>query len=85
MVMSKKHLKKLKRAKKKKKDKKVSEEQQRHLAKQMNMFDRLPDSCSACKKEFPKTREAHTTWQGRGEDRKTASETFLPRVSEISQ
>jgi hypothetical protein len=27
------------------------------------MFDMLPESCSACDKEFPKTREAHMTWR----------------------
>jgi hypothetical protein len=60
---SKKHLKRLKRDKKKKKDKRVIHDQQQKLDKQMNMFDRLPSSCSACKKEFPKTRDAHMTWQ----------------------
>ena len=29
----------------------------------MGMFDMLPEKCSACEKEFPKTREAHMTWQ----------------------
>ena len=84
MVMSKKHLKKLKRAKKKKKDKKVSEEQQRHLAKQMNMFDRLPDSCSACKKEFPKTRQAHTTWKVLVRTEKQQVRLFCPECQKLA-
>ena len=29
----------------------------------MNMFERIPTKCSACQKEFPKTREAHVSWQ----------------------
>ena len=61
--MDKRHAKKLKRAKKKKKDKKLAAEQQAKTAKQMNMFDRMPSRCSACSKEFPKTREAHMTWR----------------------
>lgn len=61
--MDKKHAKKIKRAKKKKKEKRKAEEQQERLAKQMNMFDRRPDHCSACKKDFPQTREAHMTWR----------------------
>jgi len=61
--VDKKHKKKLKRAAKKKKEKAVVEEVQTKLKKQMGMFSRLPDSCSACQKNFPKTREAHMTWQ----------------------
>ena len=61
--MDKKHLKKIKRAKKKKKDKKEAVDQQQRIAKQMNMFDRMPNVCSACNLEFPKTREAHLSWQ----------------------
>ena len=61
--MDKKHAKKIKRAKKKKKDKKQAQEDQQRMSKQLGMFDRLPDSCSACDKEFPQTREAHMTWR----------------------
>ena len=61
--MDKKHKKKLKRAAKKKKEKAQAQQQEEHLKKQMNMFDRLPKTCSACTKEFPKTREAHMTWR----------------------
>ena len=58
-----KHKKKLKRAAKKKKDKTAAQESQNKMKKQMNMFDRLPNKCSACGDKFPKTREAHMTWQ----------------------
>ena len=61
--MDKKHKKKLKRAAKKKKDKAQAQQQQEQLKKQMNMFDRLPEACDACGKEFPKTREAHMSWR----------------------
>ena len=61
--MDKKHKKKLKRAAKKKKEKAAAQEVQAKLDKQMNMFERLPSKCSACEKHFPKTREAHMTWQ----------------------
>tara|TARA_Y100001963_G_scaffold150955_1_gene232970 strand:+ start:158 stop:445 length:288 start_codon:yes stop_codon:yes gene_type:complete len=64
--MDKKHKKKLKRAAKKKKDKSFAQETQRvenKMKKQMGMFDRLPQTCSTCKKDFPKTREAHMTWR----------------------
>ena len=61
--MDKKHSKKIKRNKKKKKEKRLASEQQQRLAKQINMFDRLPKKCTACNEDFPKTREAHMTWQ----------------------
>jgi predicted RNA-binding Zn-ribbon protein involved in translation (DUF1610 family) len=61
--MDKKHAKKIKRDKKKKKEKKQAQEQDQQMRKQMNMFDRMPKVCSACEKEFPKTREAHMTWK----------------------
>ncbi len=61
--MDKKHKKKLKRAAKKKKEKAAAEEVQVKIKKKMGMFSRLPESCSACQKHFPKTREAHMTWQ----------------------
>ena len=61
--MDKKHKKKLKRAVKKKKEAALAEEAQRKITKQMGMFDRLPSTCSACKKPFPKTQDAHNTWR----------------------
>ena len=61
--MDKKHKKKLKRSAKKKKDKAKASAQQEKVQKQMGMFDMLPESCSACDKEFPKTREAHMSWR----------------------
>jgi len=61
--MDKRHKKKLKRAAKKKHTKAKAQQQQEKMSKQMNMFDRLPKTCSACAKEFPKTREAHMTWK----------------------
>jgi hypothetical protein len=61
--MDKKHQKKIKRAKKKKKEKAQVQEAQQRLEEQMSMFDRLPEKCSACEKTFPKTREAHMSWQ----------------------
>ena len=61
--MDKKHIKKLKREAKKRKDKAAADNSQQRLTQQMNMFDRLPDACSACQEPFPKTREAHMTWQ----------------------
>ena len=62
-MTDKKHQKKIKRAKKKKKEKSQAQESQNKLKKQMGMFDRLPDACSTCEKDFPKTREAHMTWR----------------------
>ena len=61
--MDKKHKKKLKRAQKKKKDRAQAQETAHRIKQQMNMFDRLPGECSACGKTFPKTREAHMSWQ----------------------
>jgi formamidopyrimidine-DNA glycosylase len=61
--MDKKHKKKLKRAQKKKKDRAQAQEATTRIKQQMNMFDRLPGECSACGKTFPKTREAHMSWQ----------------------
>jgi len=62
-LVDKKHKKKLRRATKKKKEKAVAQDAQNKMKKQMGMFDRLPDDCSACEKSFPKTREAHSTWR----------------------
>jgi flagellar motor protein MotB len=62
-MSDKKHKKRLKREAKKKKEKKLAQDQQQKIRNQMGMFDRLPKSCSACDKVFPKTREAHMTWK----------------------
>jgi hypothetical protein len=61
--VNKKHKKKIKRADKKKKEKAMAQRAQTKLKNQLNMFDRLPDTCSACATPFPKTREAHLSWQ----------------------
>jgi len=61
-MTDKKHKKKLKRGKKKKKDKAQAHEAEQRLSKKVNMFDRIPEACSACDKTFPKTREAHDSW-----------------------
>ena len=47
----------------KKKEKAASQEAQNKMKKQMGMFDRLPDACSTCEENFPKTHEAHKTWR----------------------
>ena len=62
-MTDKKHQKKIKRAKKKKKEKAQAQEAQIKLKKQMGMFDRLPEVCSTCEADFPKTREAHMSWR----------------------
>jgi hypothetical protein len=82
--MDKKHAKKIKRDKKKKKEKRLAAEQQEQLAKQMNMFDRLPDSCSACKKIFPKTREAHMSWRVTVKNDKQEVRLFCPSCQELA-
>lgn len=61
--MDKKHKKRLKRKAKNKKQKQQSDEVQRRMQKQINLFDKLPKTCSTCSVEFPKTREAHMSWK----------------------
>ena len=61
--MDKKQKKRLKRKAKNKKQKQQSEEAQRRMQKQINLFDKLPKTCSTCSMEFPKTREAHMSWK----------------------
>lgn len=61
--MDKKHRKKLKRKAKAKSLKQKSEEAQKKLQKRINLFENLPEQCSACNKTFPKTRESHMTWK----------------------
>ena len=52
------------------------------MKKQMGMFDRLPESCSACEKEFPKTREAHMTWRVVVRNEKQQVRLFCPECQE---
>ena len=80
--MNKKHKKKLKRAEKKKKDKAQAQKQQEQLTKQMNMFDRLPEACSACEKSFPKTQEAHNTWRVVVRNKKQQVRLFCPECQQ---
>ena len=61
--MDKKHRKKLKRKAKAKGLKQKSEEAQKKLQKRINLFGKLPEKCSACDKNFPKTKESHMTWK----------------------
>tara|TARA_R100000278_G_scaffold45957_1_gene39997 strand:- start:466 stop:744 length:279 start_codon:yes stop_codon:yes gene_type:complete len=61
--MDKKHRKKLKRKAKAKSLKQKSEEAQKKLQKRINLFEKLPEQCSACNKTFPKTKESHMTWK----------------------
>ena len=76
--MDKRQKKKLKRAAKKKKAKAQAQQQEAHLKKQINMFDRLPETCSACAKVFPKTREAHMTWRVTVRNREQQVRLFCP-------
>ena len=80
--MDKKQKKRLKRASKKKKEKAQAQQQQEHLKKQMNMFDRLPKTCSACAKVFPKTREAHMTWKVTVRNKEQQVRLFCPECQE---
>ena len=81
-MTDKKHKKKIKRAKKKKKEKAQAQEEQQRLKKQMNMFDRLPEACSTCEADFPKTREAHTTWRVVVKEEKQKVWLFCPDCQE---
>ena len=87
--MKKKHSKKLKRAAKKKKAKAASQHQQTKLKKQINMFAQMGDLCSTCGKDFPKTREAHTTWRVAVKTEKQKVWLFCPdcqqRAKELAQ
>lgn len=83
--MNKKHKKKLKRTAKKKKEKAQAQQQQEQLAKQINMFDRLPEACSACGEDFPKTREAHMSWRVTVRNKKQTVRLFCPECQEIAK
>ncbi len=61
--MDKKQKKALKRAQKKKKLKKEAQETQAKVGRKMEMFNKLPENCSICGSSFPKTKEAHMSWQ----------------------
>lgn len=80
--MDKRHKKKLKRTAKKKKQKAAAQEAQAKLKKQIGMFDRLPESCSSCGKEFVKTREAHMTWRVVVRNEKQQVRLFCPECQE---
>ena len=80
--MDKRHKKKRKRLVKKKKAKAKAEAHQEKVQKQMGMFDRLPKVCSACTKEFPKTREAHMTWRVVVRNEKQQVRLFCPECQE---
>ena len=80
--MDKRHKKKIKRAAKKKKDKAATQEAQNKIKKQMSMFDRLPGKCSACSEEFPKTREAHMSWQVVVRTKKQQVRLFCPECQQ---
>ncbi len=80
--MHKKQARKIKRAKKKKKEKKLVTEQQRRVTNQMNMFDRMPATCSACSEVFPKTREAHMTWKVTVRNKEQQVRLFCPACLE---
>ena len=82
--MDKKHAKKIKRNNKKKKEKKQAQEQDQRMRKQMNMFDRMPDSCSACNREFPKTREAHMSWRVVVRNEEQQVRLFCPSCQELA-
>tara|TARA_R100000995_G_C3456586_1_gene110903 strand:- start:342 stop:689 length:348 start_codon:yes stop_codon:yes gene_type:complete len=80
--LHKKQARKIKRAKKKKKEKKLVTEQQRRVTNQMNMFDRMPATCSACSEVFPKTREAHMTWKVTVRNKEQQVRLFCPACLE---
>jgi hypothetical protein len=82
--MNKRQKKKLKRKAKKKREKKIAHEQEQKMRNQMNMFDRMPDSCSACKEIFPKTREAHMSWRVVVRNEKQQVRLFCPTCQELA-
>tara|TARA_R100001443_G_C3312619_1_gene168119 strand:+ start:466 stop:780 length:315 start_codon:yes stop_codon:yes gene_type:complete len=81
-MTDKKHKKKIKRAKKKKKEKKLAQEQTQRMTKQMNMFERMPEKCSACEEVFPKTKEAHMTWRVVVRNKKQQVRLFCPECQD---
>ena len=83
--MDKRHRKKLKRTAKKKKEKAAAQEAANKIKKQMGMFDRLPAECSACNKEFPKTREAHMSWRVTVRNKEQQVRLFCPECQETAR
>jgi hypothetical protein len=61
-VTDKKHKKALKRSQKKREDKKKHAKTQEEISKKMGLFDKLPENCHTCSIKFPKTKDAHMTW-----------------------
>ena len=82
--MDKKHAKKMKRATKKKKEKKLAQEKDQKMRNQMNMFDRLPEACNTCAEVFPKTREAHMSWQVVVRTEEQLVRLFCPECQEMA-
>ena len=83
--MNKKHKKKLKRAGKKKKDKSAALAAQENLTKKLNMFDRLPQECSACSQPFPQSRHAHMSWRVVVRHAEETVRLFCPTCQEKAQ
>jgi len=83
--VDKKHAKRLKRAKKKKKEKQKAHDQAAQMTKQMNMFDRMPDSCSVCEEPFPKTRDAHMRWRVAVRNTEQLVRLFCPQCQELGK
>ena len=81
-MTNKKHKKQLKRAAKKKKEKKLVQDQQQKMTNRMNMFDRMPSTCSTCDEDFPKTREAHMSWRVVVRNDKQQVRLFCPKCQE---
>ena len=76
--MDKKQKKKLKRVSKKKKHKAEEQRVQSKLKKTISSFKKRPDECSACKKKFPLTREAHMSWRVVVKNKKQQVRLFCP-------
>jgi hypothetical protein len=80
--VDKKQKKKLKRTAKKQKEKAAAAQAQAHLKKQMNLFDKMPNACSVCQENFPKTREAHMSWRVTVRGEKQQVRLFCPACQE---
>ncbi len=78
--------KKLKRRLKRKKDnkaKKALDKEVESVNNSITMFQRRPNECSACDKDFPeKDREAHMTWQVVVHNEKETVRLFCPDCQE---
>ena len=48
----------------------------------MGIFDRLPETCSTCEADFPKTREAHMSWRVVVKEEKQKVWLFCPTCRE---